>query len=627
MQLSLPSISRLKKSHTLLALAPLALLQFTSAHATDVNAECAAAYGSNWTPVVGQVTAPTPNSPRPVKGVIGMDPDFHTCVVRATNASTEPPTDFARNDYSRRQAFNADNTRFIVYASGGAWHMYDANTLAYIRQLNGLAGDAEPQWDAKDPNSLYYVATNGGMQLYKLNVEANTSTVAADFTGKLPWSTTARVLTKSEGSPSADGRYWCFMAETNAFGINGVFTYDLQTQTVIGSRSLTVAPDHVSMSASGRYCVVSHDYQSTGTVAWNPTFTASRQLHTTSEHSDLAIGANGDDIFTFVDFQSNAGDLVMVDVDTGDRTTLLSTYLEGTTTSYHISGKGFSKPGWIILGTYGHSGTTEKWLHERVMAVELKANPKIINLAHHHSYENGYWTEPQASVSRDFTHVLFSSNWGTTSATDVDAFMIRLPDNLLGATAPPVPPVADTTKPTVTATAAGTSGTITLSATASDNVGVTSVDFMVDGVLKGSDSSSPYSLPLDTKSLSNGSHSLVAIAYDAAANAGSSTAVSFSVQNTAPPVADTTAPTVTASVSNGNRQITYKASASDNVGVTRVEFWVDGVLKGSDTSSPYAMTVQSNSVSSGSHTLVAKAYDAAGNVKSSAQVSFKRNLR
>src|SRR3546814_17819213 len=77
------------------------------------------------------------------------------------------------------------------------------------------------------------------------------------------------------------------------------------------------------------------------------------------------------------------------------------------------------------------------------MAVELNAKPKIINLAHHHSNYNGYWTEPHASVSRDFTHVLFSSNWGTSSDLDVDAFMIRLPERILdqpGATAQPLDP-------------------------------------------------------------------------------------------------------------------------------------------------------------------------------------------
>lgn len=89
----------------------------------------------------------------------------------------------------------------------------------------------------------------------------------------------------------------------------------------------------------------------------------------------------------------------------------------------------------------------------------------------------------------------------------------------------------DTTPPSVSASETGSSGTITLSATASDNVGVSQVDFLVDGVLKGSDATSPYSLSLNSTTLADGAHTLVAKAIDAAGNVGSSSAVSFTISN------------------------------------------------------------------------------------------------
>ena len=64
------------------------------------------------------------------------------------------------------------------------------------------------------------------------------------------------------------------------------------------------------------------------------------------------------------------------------------------------------------------------------MAVQLAANPKIYNLAHHRSYVGDYWAEPQASVSRDFSRVIFNSDWGK-SGTDIDAYMIALPPSLV----------------------------------------------------------------------------------------------------------------------------------------------------------------------------------------------------
>lgn len=93
----------------------------------------------------------------------------------------------------------------------------------------------------------------------------------------------------------------------------------------------------------------------------------------------------------------------------------------------------------------------------------------------------------------------------------------------------------DTTPPTVSAAESGSSGTITLSATASDNVGVTKVEFYVDGALEGVDASSPYSIAMNSSALANGSHSLSAKAYDAAGNVGTSSAVNFNVSNTTTP--------------------------------------------------------------------------------------------
>ncbi|MDL2354756.1 MAG: CehA/McbA family metallohydrolase [Pseudomonadota bacterium] len=178
---------------------------------------------------------------------------------------------------------------------------------------------------------------------------------------------------------------------------------------------------------------------------------------------------------------------------------------------------------------------------------------------------------------------------------------------------------SDTTPPTVSASEAGSSATITLSASASDNIGVTLVEFYVDGVLKASSNVAPYSATLNSTTLANGSHSLVAKAYDAAGNVASSSAVAFSISNGS---ADATAPTVSASEAGTSGTITLSATASDNVGVTKVEFYVDGALAGSDTTSPYSVTLNSATLANGSHALTAKAYDAAGNVGTSTAASF-----
>ncbi|WP_257388034.1 extracellular catalytic domain type 1 short-chain-length polyhydroxyalkanoate depolymerase [Tahibacter caeni] len=89
--------------------------------------------------------------------------------------------------------------------------------------------------------------------------------------------------------------------------------------------------------------------------------------------------------------------------------------------------------------------------------------------------------------------------------------------------------VAPTVVLTAPAAASIVSGAVTLSATASDDVGVDHVDFLLDGSLLGSDASAPYTFSWDATNASNGAHVLLAQAYDLAGNVGSSAAVDVTV--------------------------------------------------------------------------------------------------
>lgn len=83
----------------------------------------------------------------------------------------------------------------------------------------------------------------------------------------------------------------------------------------------------------------------------------------------------------------------------------------------------------------------------------------------------------------------------------------------------------------VPAAGATLGGTVTITATASDDVGVTQVAFYVDGVEVGADSTAPYAAPWDTTASGNASHTLTARAYDAAGNVGESAPVEVTVSN------------------------------------------------------------------------------------------------
>src|SRR3954452_3423734 len=101
----------------------------------------------------------------------------------------------------------------------------------------------------------------------------------------------------------------------------------------------------------------------------------------------------------------------------------------------------------------------------------------------------------------------------------------------------PVAGVAgDSVSPTVaiTAPAAGAqvSDILNGAENASDNVGVVGVQFLVDGVNAGmEDAAPPYGLAWDTRTVSNGAHTLTARARDAAGNVTVSASVSVNVAN------------------------------------------------------------------------------------------------
>jgi Big-like domain-containing protein/IPT/TIG domain-containing protein/fibronectin type III domain protein/purple acid phosphatase-like protein len=97
--------------------------------------------------------------------------------------------------------------------------------------------------------------------------------------------------------------------------------------------------------------------------------------------------------------------------------------------------------------------------------------------------------------------------------------------------------INDTTPPTVSITApaanATITGAVTVTANASDDVAVASVQFKVDSANTGAAiTSAPYSYLLDTTTLSNGNHVLTAVATDTSGNSATSAGVAVKVSNT-----------------------------------------------------------------------------------------------
>jgi hypothetical protein len=190
----------------------------------------------------------------------------------------------------------------------------------------------------------------------------------------------------------------------------------------------------------------------------------------------------------------------------------------------------------------------------------------------------------------------------------------------------------DTTPPTVSMTApangATVSNTVTVSATASDNVAVASVQFQLDNANVGTAILiAPYTYSWDTTKSTNGTHTLRAIATDTSSNSTTSASVTVTVNNTTkdttPPTVSMTAPANGATVSN---TVTVSANASDNVAVASVQFQLDNANIGAaDTVAPYTYSWDTTKSTNGSHTLRAIATDTSNNSTTSASVTVTVN--
>ncbi len=227
----------------------------------------------------------------------------------------------------------------------------------------------------------------------------------------------------------------------------------------------------------------------------------------------------------------------------------------------------------------------------------------------------------------------YSFDWNTTRLPNgLHSLMARAYDaaghsTLSGATSVTTANVVDTTAPTTTITspANGTTytsaQTITLTASAGDNVGIAKVEFYDGTTLKSTVNTAPYTYAWSLTTTANGTHQWTTKAYDAAGNSTVSSPVNVTVSiptpDTIAPVTAITNPVNGATVSNGVGVI---ATAADNVGVTKVEFYLDGVLKMAGLSSPYLFSWDTKTTTNGLHSLVSKAYDAAGHNTSSATV-------
>ncbi|HSN18380.1 MAG TPA: Ig-like domain-containing protein [Gammaproteobacteria bacterium] len=152
-----------------------------------------------------------------------------------------------------------------------------------------------------------------------------------------------------------------------------------------------------------------------------------------------------------------------------------------------------------------------------------------------------YAKDPKGNIDPTGQYFFWISNMG---GSRMDAFVVKIPYQVMtGGSGSSLTTASggDTTPPSVSITAplasAQLSGTVSVSAAATDNVGVTGVQFLLDGADLGAEiTQAPYSFSWNTSNVKAGTHLLTAVARDAAGNSATAASVSVTTYAAQAPV-------------------------------------------------------------------------------------------
>ena len=159
-----------------------------------------------------------------------------------------------------------------------------------------------------------------------------------------------------------------------------------------------------------------------------------------------------------------------------------------------------------------------------------------------------YAQDPKGNIDPTGHYFFFVSN---LDSNRMDAIIVKIPSQLLtGSTASDPAPTDSPPSVSITSPAAGASvsGTVPVTASATDSSGIANVQFLLDGSDLGSAvTQAPYSVSWNTGNVATGSHTLTAVATDTSGLSTTSSPVTVTVQTGAPNISAVTAGAVTSS--------------------------------------------------------------------------------
>lgn len=350
---------------------------------------------------------PRPSLSKPAVGQTVVDPALGGRITRITDIVTEAGGSAIRPLYATVGAWNADESRLLLYAAGIAHRLYNGQDYRFIKNLPALrpADVEQVYWHPSDATSLYYIDVGTG-ELVRYNIDTDVGRAVHQFAcgsnSKAPTAPTP---------PSADGDLWVHLCSDGA-GTTAT-TYRLTNDTE--SDSITVADSpRPAVSSSGTAILL-------GRSIYSSDLTLRRTLDLAAAADFSAMGrlADGTEILNAVAFDagpqgSGVGTVVVHHLENS-----LARVVMGPSSGFPypgsrtvISAMATALPGWLIT-TGGSDGNTP--FAGELVLVHSAASGRFCRIAHHRSSNGagaaGTWSVPHASFSPSGRRIVFASDW------------------------------------------------------------------------------------------------------------------------------------------------------------------------------------------------------------------------
>ena len=364
------------------------------------------------------------------------DPVFGTKITRITGDPGEDipnvpgkvwPADESRHGYSKRQAWNADQT--MIFLDRHYPHIWlDGNTYEVLFTRTFDKGNPDRprkdlRWSHTEPNIMYYLlSSKGKCELGKWDVVNDISTTLIDLSDYTKCS-----FGQGEGNFSADGKKAAVYAEKDSLKM--IFIVDVEKKTKGADIPVTTL-DNCTISPLGNYIVIDGDFAGgsdrmqvrsakDGRVIW----TESR--YGVPSHFDVQVDQNGDEVVAGVAKSHPYNGMVIKRRLADGKITVLVN--KGYAS--HTSGRNINRPGWVYV-TYNLRDEPSYYPYQNeIVAVKLDGT-RVERIGNIHSNSFTYAAEAHGSPSPDGTRVIFASDWDSSNYP-VQAYIADFRDKVI----------------------------------------------------------------------------------------------------------------------------------------------------------------------------------------------------